>query len=155
MALMVFSRICVMSSAHWKKDCHNKRRGECGWEQRRRCIFSRGGDAVISTTGGIYENTRISANSAKRNGSYVYALCRCPRWSLKEVITFTHWPATTGLHCRQQGRSWNPVLSARRLLDRNGLQTPFWPGLLHIWNTLTSTLATKCQRSWWTASTQL
>ena len=136
MALRVLTRICVMSSAPWKKVCHNKRRGECGWDQRRRCIFSRGGDAVISTTGGIYENTRISANSAKRNGSYVYALCRCPRWSLKEVITFIHWPATTGLHCRQQGRSWNLVSSARMLLDRNVLQKFFWPGLLHIWNTL-------------------
>ena len=55
MTLRVLTRIYVMSSAPWKKVCHNKRRGECGWEQRRR-IFSRGRVAVFSTAGGICEN---------------------------------------------------------------------------------------------------
>ena len=131
MGLVVLSRISVMSSAHWKKVCHNKRRGECGWEQRRR-IFSRGRVAVFSTAGGICENIQDFWDFSKTQ----WFLCRCPTWPVKEVIIFIHWLGTTGLHCRQQGRSWNPVLSARRLLDRNGLQTPFWPGLLHILITL-------------------
>ena len=130
MALMVLSRICVTSSAHWKKVCHNKRRGECGWEQRRR-IFSRGRVAVFSTAGGICENIQDFWELSKT----WWFLCRCPTWH-KEVIIFIHWLATAGLHCRQQGRSWNPVPPSRRFLDRNVLQSPLWPGLLHIWNTL-------------------
>ena len=71
--------------------------------------------------------------SSKRNNSYV---CRCPRCPLKELIIFIHSPATTGLHCHQLDPSWNQFLSARMLLDRNVLHTPFWPGLLHILITL-------------------
>ena len=78
MALIVLSRICVMSSAPWKKVCHNKRRGECARGQRW-CIFSGGRVALIWAAGGIVKTSRISVNSAKRNGSYVGVpgdLCR-------------------------------------------------------------------------------